>query len=183
MTDITTNFAVADDFHDTEEDAVKIRENKRRIRHSNYFILVNSNKRYPKGKRAEAAANDMRIALAEVFGKDKIPSYIHINKKKAPNDEYGPHLFKDIKVEGTVELGPTTHCIHAHILLTITHYTCMKLDYEAIEANLRKQLGGSTYVEFQFVRDKLENFKKYINKDTAAPAKDTHGAAIKELDV
>ena len=186
MAEISTNFTVADDFHETKEAAEKTREMKRRIRHSNYFILVNTNKRYQKGKRAEAAANDMKAALAEVFNKSQIPNYIHINKKKAPNDEFNPQLFKQIQVQGTVELGPTTQCIHAHVLLTISHYTCMKLDYEAIQDNLKKQLGDEIYVEFQFVRDKMENFKKYISKDVAAPAKEpvhSEGASVKELNV
>ena len=187
MAEITTDFAVADDFHESEVEAVEKRETKRRICHSNYFILVNSNKRYQKGQRAEAAANEMKAALGEVFSKDKIPGYIHINKKKLPDDEYNPKLFKTIEVKGTVELGPTTHCIHAHVLLAIAHYTCMKLDYDSIEAGLKKELGDGIYVEFQFVRDKMENFKRYINKDVAAPPVRERGggsgASVKELNV
>ena len=67
MAEITTDFAVANDFHESEVEAVEKHETKRRIRHSNYSILVNSNKRYQKGQQAEAAANEMKAALGEVF--------------------------------------------------------------------------------------------------------------------
>ena len=57
----------------------------------------------------------------------------------------------------------------------------MKLDYDAIQQAVQEQLGKQVYVEFQFVNSKSElaEFKKYANKDKAAPTK----AEVRELKV
>lgn len=183
MANITTDFQIADEVHATPTEAANARAKKRRIKYSNYKILINPNKRIPPENKQEIreAMEQLHRALATVFSRENLPNLIVINKYKCPDDTFCPELFKEIDVGGRVEYGPQNHCVHAHVWLYISHYTCMKLDYEAVDKAFEELLGEATNVQHHFVNSKSElaEFKRYADKDKAAPMK----AEVRELKV
>lgn len=85
-----------------------------------------------------SATNQFSLMLANKSDNlfDYPQSYVH--------DLYDTHI-KQVDVEAGIEIGPQQRLHHFHMMLTITHWSKLQLDYYAMAAWLQSAFKGHTY--------------------------------------
>lgn len=65
----------------------------------------------------------------------------------------------------TIERGPKTKALHAHILIQITHFSRIHLDYEKVKLKVQEELGVVCYMNGKLVRPTAEtDLMAYLSK-------------------
>lgn len=137
---------------------------KGRLKHSNYFITVNTNQVFTDFQGAQ-----LQAAVAQL---DSIWLGIlkHIrNYFKVPED-FKPNMVKGIEAEYSIEVGPKTKMLHLHAVLLIQHRTTLQLDYQLIKKAIISQLypqGGGKTIHFdsRYFKDAKTTLLGYIRKN------------------
>jgi hypothetical protein len=106
----------------------------RRKQQSNFFITLNTNRR----KFDEAQdPGAVRAALSACFGKHiyDILTFGPAHPDTYAADALNPNEFiEQIDVKAGVERGPVTGCLHAHVYLTISHWSQLRINKLALQA-------------------------------------------------
>lgn len=146
-----------------EDKAEKIPDDKprkvRQLRHSNYYITFNTNKRYTGYEEVfEQKCKELEDAILYVFNNPK-PELIVFR-------EGGPADIKTLGLEYGIELAPNTNCLHCHMTFKIAHYAKISLDFDYINKAVASQLGlDKVYMFSRMYRDSGANLKNYMQKN------------------
>ena len=144
------------------QDLEKKEKNKKPI-HSNYLITVNTNQQY---KNDENLQNDVTI-FDEIINNllNNIDQYIKL-PDGIPFDE--PYI-KDVTVDYVVEVGDIKKQIHTHIMIKITHFTKVQLQYLNIKQDIKEALGlDNIYFQSKLLRQSAsDNILDYLSKMTS----------------
>ena len=127
----------------------------RRKQESNFFITINSNKKIdPLDKNIAAgsydmAAQAMQAMLKKLSEEEVLATYI----KFGPKDQhYITDKFADvihsIDWNSAVERGDVEHRVHAHVWLTITHYSQIQINVQALMHLARKHYNAAVGANF-----------------------------------
>lgn len=103
----------------------------RRKQESNFFITVNTNKRtFTSQDRAAVQA-----AVTRCFGERAYDILefgpVHADYKIDKNHPQA--VVEDIKTRATVEIGPQTLALHAHVWFRVTHWSQLRVDRRALQ--------------------------------------------------
>jgi hypothetical protein len=136
-------------------------KSKKQLRHSSYFITINTNQRFnPLSKEYEDFFNKFKITLNELLNN-------HVNDIIGINEGEQSNVIKNVKTDMAIELAPNTNCVHSHIMMDISHYSSVKLNYQFIKDFICQRLNLSNiYLNNKVVfgtTSKL-NLKDYIEK-------------------
>lgn len=137
-----------------------------RNRWSNFFITVNTNKRFnPETLATNKEYLDLEQRLVEAFkilrSQENIWDYVTF--KDHPRDE-AINLTKSVTSMGRTEVGFEKKCLHIHGLIRFFHKTKLLLDIPKINKFFNQQLGISCYVNVRGSRDNTVDIENYINK-------------------
>jgi hypothetical protein len=152
----------------------------RRKQQSNFFMTLNTNKR----KFDEARDTDaMSYAIDEIFRR-RVFDILKFGP--AHPDTYGgdgsiaDEVIEKVEVKAGIERGPVTGALHAHLYLTITHWSQLQIDVPRLqflfkEAYNEKALTKMTdkgrlaiKVELQPQTDYGQIIAHYLSKQVAA---------------
>lgn len=174
-------------YHDHRDTELKL---GRREIESNFFITINTNKQ-ASGYLESVGKQMVHDTLLEM-GKDRnICSFIKFGPK---NPEYMNDKFDDVikSVEwkpGSPEIGPNHGRLHAHLVLTIYHYSQLQVNMPMFQSLFKQEYNArvSAYPDLKITRrpylqvkmlptsDWAEVIRGYIHKSMAdAPQHELH---------
>lgn len=135
------------------------------LRHSNYWITINTNKRFTGYEEDyQEFVDKFRAVIEEIFDKD-LKRYVKINK---PDHAYNTQYFKDVSSEAVIEKGGKNNTIHAHIMVKFAHRTSITLDYGDIRNKVMNEMGlDSLFMSNKLFRRADDNLERYLYKDVA----------------
>lgn len=148
------------------------------LKHSNFFVTINSNKHMPTltKEEYENTLNKFKTVIDEFFNVE-LKNFVVLTGSKIgleydlPRDAPREELEKRIvsaKAEYVIEIGPESGKLHAHGLLALSKRgTDSKLDYVKIKEWLEKKLEYPVHFNSQLYRDAKQNLQTYLSK---APA-------------
>jgi hypothetical protein len=172
----------------------------RRKQESNFFLTINSNKPFdPSDNRIEAGALGIAVDgmehMLKVLAKDAVlATYLKFGPK---NEEYAKDKYADVihsvNWNAAVERGDKLHRVHAHVWLTITHYSQVQINVQmlmylaraayndyvsksglvyAIKDSITLQMQDMPYVHVKLLpqSDWTSVMRNYIHKGMAAAA-------------
>jgi hypothetical protein len=158
----------------------------RRRHESNFFITINpnlgANTRSGEGDQDTLYAT-LNSVLAEISSEKSISSYLKYGPK---HDVYKNDLYRDVVVSrewnAASETGPKKARVHAHIWLTLHHYSQVQINTKMLQYVVRehfnafgggegRQLKGLPYVNVRLLpqSDWTMVMKSYIHKAMAQP--------------
>ena len=143
------------------QDLEKKEKNKKPI-HSNFLITVNTNQQY---KDDENLKDDVEV-FDEIINNllNNIDQYIKLPEGVVFDE---PHI-KDVNVDYVVEVGDIKKQIHTHIMIKITHFTKVQLQYMDIKRDIKEALGlDNIYFQSKLLRQSAsDNIIDYLEKMT-----------------
>ena len=131
--------------------------------HSNYLVTINTNQQYKDDK--ENLKNDVAIfddiinnVLNDIENYIKLPEGITFDQ---------PHI-QNCDVDYVVEVGTIRSQIHVHIMIKITHFTRVQLDYVKLKNTIKTKLGlKNIYMQSKLLRPSAsDNILDYLAKFT-----------------
>jgi hypothetical protein len=139
------------------------KKKKNSLRHSNFFLTVNTNKYVqPMSEEAEEVVIHFIEGLKNIFTKDKIKLYVKFKKE---GHTFTNQFIRDVKVEAVPEIGEVQNRLHVHILLAFSHRSCIHLDLEKIKNEFMKEFNlENIYINVRSFFDAKANFEDYMNK-------------------
>ena len=130
--------------------------------HSNFLLTINTNQQY---RDDENLQNDVEV-FDEIINNllNNINEYIKL-PEGITFDE--PHI-KDVDVDYVVEVGDIKKQIHVHIMIKITHFTKVQLNYIGIKNDVKEALGlTNIYFQSKLLRPSAsDNILDYLDKMT-----------------
>eukprot|EP00966_Prymnesium_polylepis_P171537 3965953-Prymnesium_polylepis.1 len=154
-----------------------------RKQESNFFITINTNKS-PLNAEMEMAVSHMREMLRVLADERTLSTYI---KFGPVSPEYREDRFADvihnIDWKANVETGDVVRRLHAHIWLTITHYSQVQLNVQMLQhaasqafnrglplgSQLRIDMKPYVHVKLLPQSDWTTIMKQYIHKGMGGP--------------
>jgi len=110
----------------------------RRKQESNFFLTINTNKA-PVGDELELGIKHANKMLARLSAKSALATYLKYGPKDPvyATDKYAD-VIKSVSWNGAVETGDKQRRLHAHVWLTITHYSQIQINVRMLMQQARK---------------------------------------------
>lgn len=148
---------------------------KSRLRHTNYFVTINTNQTCNEdSEEAPDMKERLRTAIRQVFNGNFIDKYVNL----APSAPKGSKLdniwikLDECEILWSLEIGPQYKKLHSHIIVTIPHYTLLRIDEQQLKIDLNKAMEECGYPSFHFkpvygrsAGAGVEQLKDYIMKN------------------
>jgi len=146
------------------------RQRQTALRHSNFFITINSNKSVNKLTQEQQEAEITRFE--EVIDKlynQELRNMITLTSTKTEGSMVGVELMDRIvkaKVEYVVEIGPSKGLIHSHGLFALSHRALnVKINIPKLRDEfLPTELGYYCYLDIKVYSDATASLQEYIQK-------------------
>ena len=150
----------------------------RRKQESNFLITMNTNKSFPlESPEYSSGVRALKSALTVLAQDRVIAKYIKFGPKDNHylEDEYAD-VIDSIDWHSGIETGPHRNRLHAHVWLTITHYSQIQINCDTLAVLLKKAyndnkgtapaLNGKPYVAVKLLHqsDWTDIMKQYIHK-------------------
>ena len=105
----------------------------RRKQESNFFITINSNKAPTDREHIELGVNAMEKMLERLADERVLATYLKFGPKDPSylDDKYAD-VVHSVDWKAAVETGDSMHRIHAHIWLTISHYSHVQINVQML---------------------------------------------------
>jgi hypothetical protein len=117
----------------------KDKDQPRRKQESNFFITINSNKSLKHGEQFDKGVKHMEQMLKHLSTEEAMAAYF---KFGPVNKEYVEDRFADVIAntdwKAAVETGDIMNRLHAHIWLTVTHYSQIQMNCQMLQHEARK---------------------------------------------
>jgi hypothetical protein len=139
--------------------------NKRRakpIRHSNFYITINTQRRFADTSDPAYEPYKAKFIAALSEFADNLHEYVKINEEGV---EFEEKWFNVPRVQMGIEIGPTTKCLHAHMLVCIPHRTSISLRYDKLRAHIEAAMEGSIHMNAKLYRNAGDTLENYVFKD------------------
>jgi len=111
----------------------------RRKQESNFFITINSNKSPEDTEHVELAVKHMEQMLERLSDERVLATYLRFGPKDASyeGDKY-TDVIHSVDWKAAVETGDVMKRVHAHIWLTITHYSQIQINVHMLMHQARQ---------------------------------------------
>jgi hypothetical protein len=136
----------------------------KKLRHSNWFITVNTNKRMvdPDDPEMIDTISKLTKTLEKFMKSSTLGSMITFRWE---NTCWTKEFIKQVQpIQPSIEVGPVHGCIHAHFRLSIDHWCSIQLDLKRVPAFFKEHLGKGTYVSIKRFTSN-QDVDDYIKKD------------------
>lgn len=143
---------------------------KRQLCNLIWHITIVTNKKFTGTESHLKDAEDKLLrAVEETLENKKNLEYLLPLRPKAVQEgnKYNSGFFKEIDVEiGEPELGPDSHVLHVHLILTVRHYTLVGLNTKFLQKSVGDKLGMGVYVNMRLIPASVANVREYIYKSS-----------------
>ena len=160
----------------------------RRKQESNFFLTINSNKSPTTPEDTDRCYNAMEQMLLAIRDEQTLSQYLKFGPK---SDHYEHDKYNDVihsvDWKSDVETGPQAKRVHAHIWLTITHYSQIQINVHLLmhlvrehynkhinsthpHDQLRMQDNPYIYVKLMWQGDWTTIMRQYIHKGMGVKA-------------
>jgi hypothetical protein len=164
---VTNTVTVSDVYTNKSSNGEPGRKQKKRLRHSNYLILINTNKSFIDGQDPDLLEliKKLRECLKTSFASENIGKYVTFPKN--PTHAWNTDWIKSCNVESVIERGKGKNFLHAHVRCKISHWSCIQVNFDLMREDLKKELD----IPGIFIRYKRQDptdddlMEDYINKD------------------
>lgn len=137
--------------------------NPKKLKHSNFYLTMNTNKPMDISKESDVAIiHRFEESIHDIFS--HVPNYINIMGEGGYDNE----TFKDINVQFCTELGPKTLLLHTHLVILVSHYTAIRLDYKKLRVLVCEANGlNNIYMNNIVIRgsNNLSRLEDYLTKN------------------
>lgn len=152
----------------------------RRKIESSFFITINTNRQMKENYTNKSAANSaMRAMLSHVTNEEQLCSLIVFGPKDKAyeGDRYADVIDSVVVDRMSIELGENMNRLHAHIMLTIHHYSQIQINKAMLQhiskevynrnAPTDMQINGKPYVHIELLPQSnfMQVMKNYIHKN------------------
>jgi len=144
-----------------------VKKPKKRLRHSRWFITFNTNIRFDDREDPELpkVIAQLQTRVKELgLSKNLKPLMVFSD----PTHEFTTQYIKKIaKICGSVEVGPKSHCVHTHIQLIVSHWSCIHLDYTLVKQFFKDVFpNGHGFIRvYPNDSDVKEYIRKHVKED------------------
>jgi hypothetical protein len=134
-----------------------------KLRRSNFFFTINTNKSFPEGDSRREEAEELFVsALRTCLTKEEMRSYITFNRE---GHEFSPRFIKYININIVTEFGPSKGFLHVHGLIEVAHWSYIRFDFALLKEKIKQILGlENLYIQFRTFFDSKANILAYIEK-------------------
>ena len=152
----------------------------RRKQESNFFITINSNKSPEPGESFDVCVRHMEQMLRMLSTETAMAQYFKFGPVDATYSEDRYYdVIDNTDWKANVETGDKQHRLHAHIWLTVTHYSQIQMNVHALQYLARSyynegfplglsalRIGAKPYVNVRLLpqSDFTTVFRQYIHK-------------------
>lgn len=141
------------DYYDHKDIEQKL---PRRKQESNFFITINTNL----SANAVGVAKTLESVLTDIAAEQTLATYLTFGPK---HDEYTNDKYQDVvhsvSWSSNVEVGDVAKRVHAHIWLTVTHYSQIQIDVRSlmhtVKTTYAKHSPGAPLRRLPYVHVKL----------------------------
>ena len=142
---------------------VKPKKKDTQLRHSNFFITINTNQRFNKHSEEYQKFNtEFKNVIDKLFNKDNIHNVIQLKNKDA---EFNNKSIKSVNIDKVVELGPVSGCVHLHAIISTEQYTPLQLNFSFIVDFVKQQMKlSNVYLNSKLIKDGMASVKDYLKK-------------------
>lgn len=153
------------EIHEAVENAPKDVKKKNRLRRTNLFFTINTNKSYnDMDERRADAQKEFTTALRKLLSKEKVADYI-VFTEKYKHHSYIPEYFKHVKLHIVPEFGPERGFLHLHGVIEIAHRSSIRFNFQLLKERLCEELHlPNIYIQYRLFFDTKVNIMDYINK-------------------
>ena len=153
----------------------KKKSNKCPLRHSNFFITINTQKNMNSLSVEESAHLKEKFnSVMDRFYNEKLKDFIIMKPSKScdtyglepnPSQEQLAARVEKASAEYVIEIGSESGRLHSHGIICLSKRGCdTKLDYEKIRSWLQESLGFECHFYNTMFRDAKGNLLEYIKK-------------------
>lgn len=150
----------------TNSDVTDVKKKRKVLRHSNYFITINTNKGFILQSDAEPLTRELKTVIDRMMV--NVLDYISCEELDASGQplQLDDTLIKGIKIQAVAEIGEKSYQPHAHIMIAISHYTKVKVDYAKLKNDVKEGLGiqEDIYFNSKLYRDANAEIADYMAK-------------------
>ena len=143
---------------------MEMKEKKEVSKKTNFLLTINLNQAY-KDPNDPNFQNDVEVFDSVINNVlNNLDQYINLPSGHIWNDD----LIKDVNVDYVIEKGTLKHNLHTHILISVEHFTNIKLDYAKIKNKIKEELGlPNFYIHNRIIKNNgnvnvLEYLDKYV---------------------
>ena len=153
----------------TDDTETKDNKKKIKIKHTDYFITINTNETF--SEMQEEKYNRRAEQLAKIWENvmDNIHKYT-VFKEPHEEDTFCREKIKAVNNEYAIERGGKTGYLHLHAILQYSHYSKIQINIPLLKEDISKALWGPdtkrrVFFNSQFFKDSKINLLEYINKN------------------
>ena len=135
----------------------------KQLRHSNFYLTLNTNQRFiPTSKEYKIFNDKFCNVIDRLLDKSNLHNVIVLKDKNA---NYTKEYIPKIDIQKVVELGEEKNCVHMHALVLISHYTSVNINYSYISDFVKNQMDlKNVYFNCKVVKENINNLKDYLKK-------------------
>lgn len=155
----------------SEPSVKKERKASSRIKHSLFFITINTNKRFTElTEECQNLANKLSTIANDLFDNPINVRELIISKDKTPN-EIEEAIVEIGSFDGEIELGSESHNLHLHGVLPISSRIPILLNLTKIRERLYEEFKYKLHLDVFKIADSSKTLLEYAKKNPAKFAK------------
>lgn len=141
---------------------------KRKLRHSNIHLTINTNRAYRDPDSDEfkrAVAEFLRVANG-IINETRLNTpgdLIYLTPEAVKAGQTWDDV-KEIEFEGRPELGGERRMLHMHLAIFVSHYTNIRFSIDKMRAEFKAGLGDGINLSYRMHADARAALINYINK-------------------
>lgn len=148
---------------DIKEDKQEKKQKKRQLKHSSFFVTINTNQRINKLSEEFIDFNEKFKLIMDKLFNNHMDDIIEFKLEDADPEKD----IKNVNTEYAIEVGEKTGTIHSHSLISVSHYTLIQLNYEFIRDFIKTEMNlDNIYLNNRVVygASSTMNLQEYITK-------------------
>jgi hypothetical protein len=145
---------------------IKTKERKARLKHSIFFITINSNKRFEQlNSTANEIANKLSNFVATTFDdKTAFKEFLCSNKDGSKD---GLDVEEIGEFDGEIELSHYTKSLHLHGMIPISHRKPVYINLPLLREKMLNFFKDKYHLDVIKVQDNAKTLQEYKNKNPA----------------
>ena len=105
----------------------------RRQQESNFFITINSNKAPVQTEHVKAVVDGMKRVMEQLANESVLATYLKFGpKSEAYHDDKYADVVRSVSWKAAVETGDKMRRVHAHVWLTVSHYSQIQINVQML---------------------------------------------------
>lgn len=137
------------------------------IKYSGFLLTINTNQKFTGHEiNFRETVESFMNAVSDMYKVDGLKSIIKCKDTTVDINTLwnNNEIIKDISINSTPELGPSSQCLHIHSNIIISHYTKIHLDKDAIQSYMKEKGFSGCHVHFSYYTDSAKQIKDYVHK-------------------